>query len=157
MPRRRFTFTSGGDVKLRIGKEEREMLRGLPDQLRRLMDEEPDDPAVLRLFPPAYRDRPDHEHEYRRLMGEDLRERRLAALAAMEETIDADVLTPEEASGWLRALNDLRLVLGTRLDVKDDTFDHELDEDDPRAPALALYGYLSVLEEELVEALAQGV
>ncbi|HVE47234.1 MAG TPA: DUF2017 family protein [Acidimicrobiales bacterium] len=156
MPRRRFTFT-GGDVKLRIAKEEREMLRGLPDQLRRLMDEEPDDPAVLRLFPPAYRDRPDHEHEYRRLMGEDLRERRLAALAAMEETVDADVLTPEEASGWLRALNDLRLVLGTRLDVKDDTFDREVDEDDPRAQALALYGYLSVLEEELVEALAQGV
>lgn len=157
MAKTRFKFVGGGDVKLRITKEEREVLRGLPGQLRQLMDDDPDDPAVRRLFPPAYRERPDHEHEYRRLMGEDLRERRLAALAAMEETVDADVLTPEQASGWLRALNDLRLVLGTRLDVKDDTFSNDIAEDDPRAPALALYGYLSVLEEELVEALAKGV
>lgn len=133
------------------------MLRGLPGQLRQLMDEDPDDPAVRRLFPPAYRDRPDHEHEYRRLMGEDLRDRRLAALVAMEDTVDADVLTADQASGWLRALNDLRLVLGTRLDLKDDTFARDIEEDDPRVPALALYGYLSVLEEELVEALAKGV
>ncbi|PLS76628.1 MAG: DUF2017 domain-containing protein [Actinobacteria bacterium] len=144
-------------MKVRIAREERQVLRGLPAQLRQLMDEDPDDPAVRRLFPPAYRQRPDHEQEYRRLMGDDLRERRLAALAAMEETVDADVLTAEQASGWLRALNDLRLVLGTRLDVQDDTFAHEIDEADPRAPALALYGYLSVLEEELVEALAEGV
>ncbi|MEO7836091.1 MAG: DUF2017 family protein [Acidimicrobiales bacterium] len=157
MSRRRFAFTGGGGVKLRIAKEEREVLRGLPGQLRQLMDEDPDDPAVLRLFPPAYRDRPDHEHEYRRLMGDDLKDRRLAALAAMEETVDADVLTPEQAGGWLRALNDLRLVLGTRLDVKDDTFANDIDESDPRAGALALYGYLSILEEELVEALAKGV
>lgn len=157
MARRRFTFAGGGAVKVRIAGEEREVLRGLPSQLRQLMDDDPDDPAVRRLFPPAYRQRPDHEYEYRRLMGDDLRERRLAALAAMEETVDADVLTPEQASGWLRALNDLRLVLGTRLDVKDDTFGEEIDGDDPRAPALALYGYLSLLEEELVEALAKGV
>lgn len=157
MARRRFASARGGGVKVRIAKEERGVLRGLPTQLRQLMDDAPDDPAVLRLFPPAYRDRPEHEREYRRLMGDDLRERRLAALAAMEDTVDADVLTEEQASGWLRALNDLRLVLGTRLDVQDDTFDHELDESDPRAPALALYGYLSVLEEELVEALAENV
>ncbi len=157
MARRRFTFAGGGEVKVRIAREEREVLRGLPAQLRQLMDDDPDDPAIRRLFPPAYRERPDHEYEYRRLMGDDLRDRRLAALAAMEETVDADVLTPEQASGWLRALNDLRLVLGTRLDVKDDTFGEEIDGDDPRAPALALYGYLSLLEEELVEALAKGV
>lgn len=157
MVRKRFSAVRGGGVKVRIAKEERGVLRGLPAQLRQLMDDDPEDPAVRRLFPPAYRDRPDHEHEYRRLMGDDLRERRLAALAAMEETVDADVLTPEEASGWLRALNDLRLVLGTRLDVQDDTFAHDIEESDPRAPALALYGYLSVLEEELVEALAKGV
>jgi len=157
MGRRRFAFAAGGEIKVRIGKQERQILRNLPGQLRRLMDEDPEDPAVQRLFPPAYRERPDHEQEYRRLMGDDLRERRLAALAAMEETVDADQLTAEQASGWLRALNDLRLVLGTRLDIQEDTFDREADASDPQAAALALYGYLSVLEEELVEALAKGV
>ena len=140
-----------------MAKQERELLRGLPGQLRQLLDDDPEDDAVKRLFPPAYRDRPEHEDEYRRLMGDDLRERRLAALALMEETLDAERLSEEQASGWLRALNDLRLVIGTRRDVQEDTFGTEIDESDTRAPALALYGYLSLLEEELVEALAKGV
>ena len=54
----------------------------------------------------------------------------------------------------MRALNDLRLVLGTRLDVQEDTFLEELPPDDPRAPALAVYGYLSWTQEQLIAALS---
>ena len=60
----------------------------------------------------------------------------------------------EEAQAWLTALNDLRLVLGTRLDVSDESLLEDLAEDDPRAPELALYAYLSWLQEQLVEALS---
>ena len=42
----------------------------------------------------------------------------------------------------------------TRLDVQEDTFAEELDQNDPRAPALAVYGYLSWLQEQLVAALS---
>jgi len=54
---------------------------------------------------------------------------------------------------WMGAVNDLRLVLGTRLDVSEETaFDQ--DPDDPDAPALAVYQYLSFLLETIVDALS---
>ncbi len=130
------------------------MLRSLPAQLRSLLDEEPDDPSLRRLFPPAYTDAVDHEAEYRRLMGDELMEKHLSALAVLEETADSERLTEEQANAWLAALNDLRLVLGTRLDVNEDMLGDEVDPSDPQYPALALYAYLSWLQEQLVEALA---
>lgn len=151
---RRVRRTRAGEVVLRLSAEERQVLRALPGQLRHLLVDEPDDPALRRLTPPAYSGDPEHEAEYRRFMGDELRERRLAALALMDETVDAERLSEEQAQAWLAALNSLRLVLGTRLDVTEEMAGAELDPDDPRAPLLALYGYLSWLEDQLVEALA---
>ncbi len=134
------------------------MLAGLPAQLRSLLEGAPDDPALRRLFPPAYAEHPDNESEYRRLMGDELRERHLAALAVLEETAGTEHLTAEQAHGWLAALNDLRLVLGTRLDVGEEPIDEAktgaIDPDDPEAAALGLYHYLSWLQEQMVEALS---
>ena len=148
---------AGGGVRLKLGAAEREVLASLPAQLRELLSVAPDDPSVRRLAPPAYADEPEHEAEYRRLMGDDLADRRLEALAVLEETAAADRLTEEQAQGWLSALNSLRLVLGTQLDVREDMDDLGVARDDPRAPGLALYGYLSYLLQELVEALAAGL
>ncbi|MGH9164514.1 MAG: DUF2017 family protein [Acidimicrobiales bacterium] len=131
-----------GGVQLRLGEEERTVLRSLPSQLRELLEEAPEDPSLERLFPPAYLAHPDHDAEYRRLMNDDLRERRLEALAVMEKTADADRLSDDEAGAWLAALNSLRLVLGTRLDVSEDMVGAGIDPDDPRSPGLALYSYL---------------
>ncbi len=144
-----------GDIQLRLPDEEREILRDLPAQLRSLLDEEPDDPALRRLFPPAYSDDPELEAEYRRLMGDELMDKHLGALAILEETVESERLTEEQANAWLAALNDLRLVLGTRLDVSEEMLGDEVDPSDPRAPALALYGYLSWLQEQLVDALSR--
>ncbi len=154
---RKVKRTRSGDLQLRLSAEERDLLRSLPAQLRELVDDEPGDPSLRRLFPPAYTTDPQLEGEYRRLMGDDLKQRHKAALALMEETVDATSLTEEQATGWLSAINDLRLVLGTRLDVSEDMLATEVDPDDPRAPLLAVYGYLSWLEEEMVEALAAGL
>ena len=63
------------------------------------------------------------------------------------------MLDAETAGAWMRALNALRLVLGTRLDVTEDD-DRGIDPDDPDAPAWALYYFLSGLVDELVDALA---
>ena len=71
----------------------------------------------------------------------------------LAETAGRDLLTGDEADAWLRAVNDARLVLGTRLDISED-FDWDgFDETTPRAPELALYAYLSWLQEQLVEAM----
>jgi len=142
-----------GGVELRLSRDERSMLAGLAAELRALLDGAPGDPSLRRLFPPAY-DEADDERAYRDLMGSELLDGRRAALELVAETVDRDRLSAEEADSWLRALNDLRLVLGTRLDVQEDTFLEELPPDDPRAPALAVYGYLSWTQEQLIAALS---
>jgi hypothetical protein len=55
-------------------------------------------------------------------------------------------------TAWMQAVNALRLVLGTMLDITEDDQSLALERDDPDAPTMALYGYLGVLLEELVEA-----
>jgi len=153
LERRRIERTRGGDIRLRLPRDERALLRSLPGQLRRLLVEAPDDPSLERLFPPAYDDAGD-EAEYRRLMGDELLEGRRRALRVVEETLDQDRLTKEQAESWLTALNDLRLVLGTRLDVTQDMLLERLRPDDPNAFEISLYAYLSWLQEQLVDALA---
>jgi Domain of unknown function (DUF2017) len=112
----------------------------------------PPTPICAASSRPAYEDDAD-EAEYRRLMRTDLVEGRRQALRVFQETIDNGRLSLDEAEAWLTALNDLRLVLGTRLDVSEDTLLHGLDPREPRARELALHAYLSGLQEELVAAL----
>jgi hypothetical protein len=138
----------GGAVLLRLTPEERSLLLGLVEELRTLLEISPSDPSLRRLFPPAYECEED-ERGYRELAGDGLLEGRREALDLLAATAERDRLSPEEADSWLRALNDLRLVLGTRLDVQEGTL---LDE--PQTPELALYAYLSWLQEQLVAALA---
>ena len=112
-----------------------------------------DDPSVRRLFPTAYHEDPDRDREYQQLVRDELLERRLAALTTVEATARAEEVDEEELTAWLTSLNDLRLVLGTRLDVAEDQA--AVDEDDPDAPTMALYGYLSGLLADVVDALAE--
>jgi hypothetical protein len=143
--------TRSGQYELRLTEEEREVLRRLPGELRELLGT--DDPSLARLFPPAYVGEADREAEYRRLMGDDLLARHVDDLNVMEATVDAERLDEEQMTAWLRALNELRLVLGTRLDVSEDMYDEELDPADPRAPAFSLYVWLGWFQEHVIQAL----
>jgi len=144
-----------GEIELRLSRDERTLLARLAAELRAELDGDTHDPSLRRLFPPAYDDDAD-EQAYRELAGDSLLDGRRAALELMAETVDGDRLSAEEADAWLRALNDLRLVLGTRLDVQEDTFASDLRPDDPDAPALAVYGWLSWQQEQLVAVLIPG-
>ena len=141
-----------GGVELRIPEAEREFLRSLAPQMREML-EDTEDPAVARLFPVAYPEDEERQSEYRLLAGGELLDSHLAALAALEASADAERLDEEQANAWMRALNDVRLVLGTRLDVTEEGDERPTDLDDPRVPAFAAYDYLSMLQGELVEAL----
>jgi uncharacterized protein DUF2017 len=152
---RRIQRDRKGGYKLRLPAEERALLRSLPDQLRDVM--RTDDPGLRRLFPPAYGEDDEAEDEYRRLMRNELLEGKLAALRVVEETADAEHLTQEQLEAWLGAIESLRLYLGTVLDVSEDPTANLLSHDDPDAAAMALYGYLSWLQEQAVEALSAGL
>jgi hypothetical protein len=150
-----FSRARDGEIELTLSRDERALLAGLAAELRAQLDGDTRDPSLRRLFPPAYDDEAE-ESAYQELAGDSLLDGRRAALELLAGTVDRDRLSAEEADAWLRALNDLRLVLGTRLDVQEDTFASDLRADDPNAPALAVYGYLSWIQEQLVAALSEG-
>jgi hypothetical protein len=152
MFRRAVERTDEGDFRVVLSPEEREILRGLPGELRSLLDEDARNPALRRLFPPAYEDDAEGEQEYRRLLEGELLAGRRKALAVLEETAGRERLAEDELHAWLGALNDLRLVLGTRIGVTEELYEAELDPADPQAAELALYLYLTWLQEELVAA-----
>jgi len=120
----------------------------------------PDDPVLARLLPDGYRDDPDAAGEFRKYTEPGLRSAKQQAALQMLDTLpDAGgriQLTQEQAQAWLKALNDVRLALGVRLDVTED-FDAEwakLKQDDPRWAAYEVYAWLGAVQESLVQALA---
>jgi Domain of unknown function (DUF2017) len=137
---------------VRMDAQERDLIRQLLGELRELLALSPEDPRVRRLYPSAYADDAELEDEYRSLTRDELQSGRLASIDAVEESVDAELLDIEQLGAWMQAVNSLRLVLGTMLDITDD--DHELafDPDDPNARTVALYGYLGGLLDEIVDA-----
>ena len=117
--------------------------------------ETPEDPILLRLLPDAYEDA-DEASEFRRLTDADLRARKTEAIDRVlgdVSTSERNELDLDEGVGmWVQAINDVRLVLGTRLDVQEDWPDtlDDLPEDDPRAVLYDFYGWLTSLQERLV-------
>jgi hypothetical protein len=152
--RRQISRGRDGSFRLRLSREEQELLRSLPAQLDELLDE-PENPDLRRLFPAAFEDEREQE-EFSRLVGGELMSGRRRALATIGATVTQDRLTPQEAEAWLTGLNALRLVLGTRVDVREDV-PPSIDPQDPQAHETAIYLYLSWLQEQLVEAMASAL
>lgn len=129
-----------------------DVLRGSQDEIGAL-----DRPGAVtaRLYPDAYRDDQEAAAEFRRLTQTDLRDSRLERLTRCAAELDAGgeiALDTESADRWIRALNDVRLLLGTRLGVTDD-YDHDVDSHDPAAPQHALYSWLTAVQDVLVRSL----
>ncbi|WP_445519076.1 DUF2017 domain-containing protein [Streptomyces sp. NEAU-174] len=140
----------------------------------------PEDPALARLFPDAYSP-PDQElgareeqeareasAEFRRFTENDLRARKRDDALTVVRDLDALgpgssggapavlELAPERSRHWLGALNDLRLAIGTRLEVTDEDDGGELlrlPDSDPRKPMVMAYFWLGGLQETLIETL----
>jgi len=133
---------------------------GMPAPAGEGAPERPTDPALLRLLPDAYADDPGGAAEFRRLTEEQLRSGKAALLVQLADDIDsADELDldDEQADAWVQALNDIRLVLGSRLGVDDDdgTWRTSLARDDERMPLVAAYDWLAGLQERLLDALTR--
>ena len=83
---------------------------------------EPSDRALRRLLPNVMKNDDAASLEFRRYTERSLRESKIGALKAAALSLDKDnlVLTPDDARHWATALNDVRLVLAERLDIRDD-------------------------------------
>jgi hypothetical protein len=155
IPGRRVKRSRKGGFDLRLPESERQLVTSLVGQLRRVLTGEDvaADPGMRRLFPSAYADDAARDAEYREMVHDDLLAARLGALDVVEATVGASNVDEAQLLAWMGAINDLRLVLGTRLDVSEETA-FDADPEDPDAPALAVYQYLSFLLESIVDALS---
>jgi len=150
-PQKDGTFTIG------LGEHEREVLHELAEQLAGQISGGTDDGSMFRLFPPGYSEDLGRQVEYDRLMRDDLQERHLSALRVLQETVGQQAIDEMQLNAWVMALNQLRLVLGTRLDVTEETTEDDIAEDSPAAGAFALYGYLGYLQDAAVEGLSSRI
>jgi hypothetical protein len=150
---KRTQITSAGDggVDIAIDPALRELLASLAGQLHDLIDdpEAQDGPGLARLFPPASMDDPMEALGFEQLMGEALRAGKRESATVVQATANASHLNPEETLAWMRCLNDIRLVLGTRLDIAEDTDVEELFRDPLTGQAALMYTALTELVEML--------
>ncbi|HET7067176.1 MAG TPA: DUF2017 domain-containing protein [Nocardioides sp.] len=130
----------------------------------------PDDPVLARLFPTAYADDEEAAAEFRRFTEGTLRDGKAGGAATVIDTLEEAGLPPQldeqklvidveldepTALVWLKSFTDLRLALGTRLDVEqdDEAFWQALPDEDPRSQAHDIYEWIGALQETLVDAL----
>jgi hypothetical protein len=152
MALRRIRAKRNGVFQIRLEPPERDLLRGLPEQAGALLDQNREDPSLRRLFPTAYPQDRDADADYRTLMGGELFRRHRDALDLLAKTADATELEESDLHAWLGALEVLRLVLGTQLDVGEN--DRPPPAGDPRSARFAVYVYLGGLQEELITVLS---
>jgi hypothetical protein len=164
----------GGKLTLKLDPAEQAVLSQLFEQMAELLDD-PDsqtntdplaqllnmggstqiseDPALARLFPDGYSDDEHASADFRRFTEQDLRAQKASALTTVQATLanwnGKASITDQQAQDWLKALNDLRLVLGTRLEITDEA-ETDFEADDP---GIHLYNYLTYLQGTLIDAL----
>lgn len=118
---------------------------------------EPDDPILARLLPSAYRDNPAAADDFRRYTDQDLRATKRGNARVVLQTLPESGgrmdLDRDQADAWLGCLNDLRLALGTSLGVTEETDLDDVDAEDSRSAALAVYSWLGYLQESLLSCL----
>jgi hypothetical protein len=145
--------------------------RGSEDPLAALIGldmevREPSDRALRRLLPNAVKDDAEASLEFRQLTERSLRESKIGALRAAALGLDKDelVLTPADARHWSTALNDVRLVLAERLDIRDEAdadHVHQMQDwsqaEDVESYLALVYNFTTWLQESLVQAMLQSL
>lgn len=169
---------NGAGIRIELDEAERGLLRSLAEQVAQFVApppadpnadplaamvgiddtaEVPSDPALARLFPDAFTDDPEASTEFRRFTERSLRETKLSNARTVVAGLDSGATEISEAdiAAWLGFLNDARLTLGVRLEIKDDAHAEMegLDEGDPRLGLFHVYDWLTYLQDTLVRLL----
>ena len=136
-------------------------------------DSLPEDPVLARLLPDAYQDAADSA-EFRRYTEHSAREKKRAHAHAIrdilienlgEHSLDLTqpglnkreelhfILPEEKAQMWLMGINDMRLALGTRLNVAPDAQEKfaALNDENPDKGIYNLFAWLGWLQEILLD------
>jgi hypothetical protein len=138
---------------LRIAAQERTLVVRLLDELSELLTSPAEQAVTSRLFPVVHPDDTEREAEYQRLMRDELIASRLAGIASVKKVLEGTTkkvtFTEDQLTSFMQAVNGVRLVLGTVLDVSEDD---EVAEIEDHVPEYQLYAYLSWLLDSAVVA-----
>jgi hypothetical protein len=156
-----FVPTGTGGARLLLDDMETHVIRQLASEMRALLDGgriDRGDPVYERLFPAVYEDAKD-EASFRELVGNDLVRQKLEALDSVESALgeytSEVTLENESLDTWLACLTDLRLAIGTRLDVDEERMAAEIDATDPEGRSLAVLHWLGWLQEGVLRACSE--
>jgi len=169
---------SGNQVLLELEEIEVELLNSLIGQLLELLHDPEEsehidplaqlvglngptviseDPVLARLFPDAYPDDENNSADFRRFTQPDLQRQKQQNAHLVRDSLKGfpgeHQVTDELLSPWLLTINDLRLALGTRIGLQNET-EVQLN-DDTLTPIFGIYDWLSGLQSSLVEVLVE--
>jgi hypothetical protein len=150
-----FVWVADEGLRASLDADERSLLLGLLDEMQALLGEPGlSDPVSQRLFPDAY-DNETQATAFHELVGNELRDNKVKAVRTMKERLKGrgplETSIPEdEVLAWLTGITDLRLAIGTRIDVTEEMMGADLDPEDPDAPALSVLHWLGWLQESIL-------
>ncbi len=145
-----FRPTEDGRFEVELPVEARQTLLSLAQGLEAVQTS--GRPETKRLFPTAYPHDAERDAGYQIFAQDQLIEGRRQAIEVLARTVEAPALSTDELQAWMGIVNDLRLVLGTMLDVSED--DDRFDLEGPDGQARLLYHYLGEIMSSMVYALA---
>jgi hypothetical protein len=150
-----FVWVADEGLRASLDADERSLLLGLLDEMQALLEEPGlSDPVSQRLFPDAY-DNETQATAFHELVGNELRDNKVNAVRTMKDRLKGrgplETSIPEdEVLAWLTGITDLRLAIGTRIDVTEEMMSADLDPEDPVAPALSVLHWLGWLQESIL-------
>ena len=153
----RIVTRSGNGYSLHIGRDERALVARLLGELQAMQGDPDAADATARLFPVVHPDDAEQEAEYQRLMRDDLIESRSAAIDTAVDVLSRSgrkvALSEPELLAFVRAINAVRLVLGTILDVTEDD-DLDAPPELVESAEYQLYGWLSYVLDACIRAMS---
>ena len=156
-----FVRAQEGGAEMLLDEAEAALVRQLTREMRMLLHSDAaEDPVTKRLFPDAYEDA-DDSLAFRQLVEDELRSGKLDALERVRSSLEGHgnvrvALDEGALSAWLTALTDMRLAIGTRLDVTEENALADVAADDPHAHAMAIYGWLGWVQESMLQSATEG-
>lgn len=144
-------------IRIALQPGELNILRNLPLRLKGVL-EKPDLSSKIarRLFPPSA-ESASLDTELRLLLAEEIRQKKLERLRDFEQTVNAignDTselrLSEKSIDAWLGFLNDIRVVLGTSLDLQDESWIESVKRSGPWFEEMTLLVYLSILQSSIL-------
>ena len=147
--RRMFVLNRQGQISVRLDETMRSLITHVSEELRQvLLVEDPE--LTRRLYPTAYTDDEEAEGDYQEVVHDQLLMQRLDDIDQLQASIENEEISIELADAWMNTINQVRLVLGTKLDVGEEPAD--IDEEDPDSRSHMIYQVLSHILEELTNA-----